>query len=190
MAQPIVYRVAQACRQRGFVSLRFNFRGVGKSEGRYSGIEEHRDIEAAAAFLRGRLAADGGLPDTGGRRLPLALAGYSFGSVMAALAAAGPVPVRALALIALVVTWGELPPGTLERLAAFRGPVLAVCGEQDDLAPPQEVERTLKALKVDHSLAVVAGAGHLFEQKQREVGELVGAFFAERLSGTSRAPGG
>ncbi len=47
MAQPVVYRVAQACRERGFASLRFNFRGVGQSEGRYSGSEEYRDVEAA-----------------------------------------------------------------------------------------------------------------------------------------------
>ncbi len=33
MAQPVVYRIAQACRQQGFASLRFNFRGVGREWG-------------------------------------------------------------------------------------------------------------------------------------------------------------
>ncbi len=184
MAQPVVHRVARACRERGLASLRFNFRGVGQSEGRYSGSEEYRDVEAATAFLRGRLAAGGPASASGGRRPPLGLAGYSFGSVMAAVAAgAGEVPVQALALIALVVGWEESPPGLLDGLARFQGPVLAVCGESDDLAPPDVVERALAGLKLDFRLVVVPGAGHLFEHKQQEVGERVAAFFADTLVG-------
>jgi len=198
MAQPVVYRVAQACREQGYASLRFNFRGVGRSGGRYSGTEEYRDVEAALAFLRGRLASGPGeagdassavagpaVDSPGnGRRLALGLAGYSFGSVMAAVAAGtGVVPVEALALIALVVDWEELPPGTLDGLARFRGPVLALCGELDDLAPPDVVEKALRRLGVDFRLKVVKGTGHFFEQRQREVGEEVAAFFADILGG-------
>lgn len=184
MAQPVVYRVARACREQGFASLRFNFRGVGRSGGRYSGIDEYRDIEAALAFLRGKLAAaDGGGRD-GGRAAPLGLAGYSFGSVMAAFAAgSGAVPIDALALIAFVVEWEESPPGVLDALAGFKGPVLALCGDSDDLAPPAVVERALRGIGADYRLAVIEGTGHLFEQKQREVGEQVAAFFAEALGG-------
>ncbi len=189
MAQPVVYRIAQACRRQGFASLRFNFRGVGQSGGRYSGSEEYRDVEAAVAFLGGRLAADDGIVGSGGRRSPLGLAGYSFGSVMAALAATGPTPIQALALVAPVVNWDEAPPGAWDGLAAFRGPVLAVCGEKDDLAPPDDVGRVLRALKIDHRVAVVEGAGHLFEHRQREVGELAAAFFGEKLGGRPRPRG-
>lgn len=176
MDQPVVYRTAQACRRRGLATLRFNFRGVGASGGTYSGFDEYRDVEAAAAFLRGQLDALDGEPGLGRRSRPLALAGYSFGSIMSAMAAAGQVPVHALALIAFVATWEDMLPAVLDKLAMYSGPVLAVCGENDEIAPPQEVERVLTELKLNFSLSVVEGADHFFGGVHREVGERVAAF--------------
>ncbi|MBN1319577.1 MAG: dienelactone hydrolase family protein [Thermoleophilia bacterium] len=188
MAQPVVYRVAQSCRQRGLATLRFNFRGVGASGGRFSGTEEYRDVKAAAAFLGDRLAAldESAAPQS--RPRPLGLAGYSFGSVMAARAAAGIGAVRALALVGFVVNWGELPADTFERLAGFRGPVLAVCAENDDLGYPDEVEEALKELGLDFHMSVVEGAGHFLEGRHRDVGERVAAFLSEAL-GPERSDG-
>ena len=101
MSQPVVYRVAKTCREHGLATLRFNFRGVGKSGGQYSGSEEHLDVQAALAHLQERLGErPDGSPFPAAPLAPLGLAGYSFGSVMAARACAGPVPVDALALIA------------------------------------------------------------------------------------------
>ena len=178
MAQPVVYRIARASRQRGLATLRFNFRGVGASLGTYSGTEEYRDVEAAAAFLRGRMAALEGDAVPGPGTPPLALAGYSFGSVMAARAAAGPVPVAALALVGFVVSWEGLPPDTFARLAAYRGPVLAVCAENDDLGYPEQVERVLKDLRLDFTLSVIEGAGHFSRgpasRGRRAGGDLLG----------------
>jgi alpha/beta superfamily hydrolase len=181
MAQPVVYRVARGCRERGLATLRFNFRGVGRSGGTFSGREEYRDVEAAAAFLRGRLASVIGKGLSGSEAPPLALAGYSFGSVMVARAAAGAVPVQALALVGFVVSWPELPPDTLDRLGRFRGPVLAVCAENDELGLPEDVDRALGRLGLDYSLSVVKDAGHFLEGRHREVGELVAEFLSSRL---------
>ena len=186
MAQPVVYRIAKSSRQHGLATLRFNFRGVGDSLGTFSGTEEHRDVLAALTFLEGELAALNGGASSGGQVPPLALAGYSFGSVMAARAAAeAPVPVRALALVGFAVSWGEFPPDTLSRLAAYRGPVLAVCAENDDLGYPEEVGRALTSIGVDFSLSVVEGAGHFLEGRHREVGARVAAFLAEVLGAES-----
>ena len=184
MVQPVVYRVAQACRQHGMATLRFNFRGVGRSEGSYSGTAEYRDVEAAALYLRGRLAGAAGGPGSGGRRgleaggegAPVALAGYSFGSVMVAMAAAETQGVVGLALVAFVMDWEEMPPEAIERLSGFAGSVLAVCGERDELAPPGEVERLLSRLGLNYGLSVVQGADHFFAGKQRGVGERVAGF--------------
>jgi alpha/beta superfamily hydrolase len=113
---------------------------------------------------------------------PLALAGYSFGSVMAARAVAEAGPVAALALIGFVTSWPELPPDTFDRLRAYRGPVLAVCAENDDLGYPEEVSRVLKGLGLEFTLSVVKGAGHFLEGRQREVGDIVADFLAKELS--------
>jgi len=70
MHNKVVYRIARAMRRAGCVVLRFNYRGVNLSEGRYDqGIGETEDARAALAFLRGRYPA-----------LPFSLAGFSFGS--------------------------------------------------------------------------------------------------------------
>jgi alpha/beta superfamily hydrolase len=178
MDLPMVYRIARSCRERGFTTLRFNFRSVGGSEGSFSGTEEHRDVTAAVSFLAGELAAREGERAKG---LPLALAGYSFGSIMAARAAADLPAVRAMVLVGFVVRWEHLPPDTLDRLARYRGPLLAVCAENDDVGAPEDVRATLKRLGLDFSLEVVPGVDHFLQGRHREVGELVGAFIEEAL---------
>ncbi len=176
MAQPVVFRVARACQEQGFATLRFNFRGVGLSTGVYSGSEEYRDVEAALWYLRTQLTK-GQVTGGAGR---LAVAGYSFGAVMAALAAGrGEVGVAALVLIALPVFWDELPSDLFSALREFRGPVLAVCGEGDYLAPPGAVASKLEELGLGFELKVIPGVGHLFEGRQQELGEVVARFLAD-----------
>jgi len=73
MHNKVVYRTARALRSLGYVVLRFNFRGVGKSEGKHDGgIGEIDDARAALAWLRNRYPG-----------LPYAAAGFSFGSQVA-----------------------------------------------------------------------------------------------------------
>lgn len=217
MAQPVVYRVAQACRDKGLASLRFNFRGVGKSTGTYGGRDEYLDVQAALVYMQERLVegwpAEGRLtegypaerragrpsgpaptlPRTGPppvpdasplptpAMVPIGLAGYSFGSIMAALTSGAPVRVQALALIAFPVNWGDQIPEAFECLRAYRGPILAVCGEKDDLAPPEPLEKALSSMGLDFRMEVVLGEGHLFDESRAEVGRLVADFMAEEL---------
>ena len=70
MHNKVVYRIARGMRRTGAVVLRFNYRGVNMSEGRYDqGIGEKEDARVALEFLRGRYP-----------HLPFSLAGFSFGS--------------------------------------------------------------------------------------------------------------
>ena len=73
MRTPIMAAIARACAARGWYALRFNFRGVGESDGSYGGgVGEMEDVRAAVDYLAER---------SGIHRLTLA--GYSFGAMMA-----------------------------------------------------------------------------------------------------------
>jgi alpha/beta superfamily hydrolase len=70
MHNKVVYRIARGLRRAGAVVLRFNYRGVNLSAGKYDhGVGEVEDARAALALLRSRYPS-----------LPFSLAGFSFGS--------------------------------------------------------------------------------------------------------------
>src|SRR5438105_4449916 len=70
MHNKVVYRVARGLRHTGAVVLRFNFRGVGGSQGSHAhGEGELDDARSALGWLRARYP-----------HLPFVLAGFSFGA--------------------------------------------------------------------------------------------------------------
>lgn len=166
MQQPVVHHVAKACRRRGLATLRFNFRGVGASEGAYNGLEEFRDVRAAAGFLRAQL------PPT----VPISLAGYSFGAVMASLAVIDGERAAALALVAFPVRWDEFMLRWFEHFGEYGGPVIAVCGENDEIAPPAGVEAFLRGVGFDPTVVVVPGADHFFGGERDRFSEPIAEF--------------
>ncbi len=169
MQQPVVHYVAKACRQKGLATLRFNVRGVGASEGAYSGREEFRDVRAAAAFLRAQLPPG----------LPVLLAGYSFGAVMASLAVIEGEPAAGLALVAFPLSWDEFVSHWFERFGEYAGPVIAVCGEYDPIAPPAAVEAFLRGVGLDPTMVVVPGADHFFGGERDSLSEPVARFLSD-----------
>lgn len=80
MLTPVIMTVEQAFQEAGYTTLAFNFRGVGGSEGAYGGGQaEVADVAGALTHLEGVLS---------GRFRRFAVAGYSFGSFVGAMAAA------------------------------------------------------------------------------------------------------
>lgn len=122
MQAPLVVAVARALSAAGARVLRFNFRGIGGSGGEpEGGLAEHRDVAAACAFLGA---------ETGGA---VALAGYSFGALMAARAIAEGLAVTRHASIAIPTA---IIRGHEERIAHVRAafaaqPTLVIAGTTD-----------------------------------------------------------
>jgi len=115
MYNAIVEGLCKSLEASGLVALRFNFRGVGASEGSYDqGVGEVRDARAALNFL-GSISSP--------RITRLGIAGYSFGAYVAARAALEDPSIDALALVS--------PPLALydfDFLRAVRRPKLVVLG--------------------------------------------------------------
>ncbi len=166
------YRLARAVRRAGGTTLRFNFRGVGRSAGAYAGGPgEVEDARAALAQLRA---------ETPGR--PLLACGFSFGAWVAAECAGEP-DVAALLLAGLPLRSAELD--ALRDPARVRGvkqPLAIVQADGDEYGAPAEVRELLAGSAGPRRLAVVPGAGHLFEEDlprlEREAEEAAGWLLA------------
>ena len=146
----VVFRAARALTRNGFATLRFNFRGVGLSEGRYDdGRGEVQDFRGALD----EAARRGGVPIVAG--------GFSFGSAAALRGAEGDSRVAALLAIGL-----PLATESGQGLAPPSLPSLFVTGESDVFGPPKLVSDFLGP---GGNLRVVAGADHFFEGKLDEL---------------------
>ena len=161
MDNPVVVRLAEVCGDLGLATLRFNFRGVGRSAGAHEGgAGEQRDVEAALTHLAGRV----------GTGHPLALAGYSFGATVAAALAPRHVGLGGLALVAPPLA--RVDNGQFSALAAFGERLLLVAGTHDEICPVDALTRLGEALP-GATLDVIDGANHFFFGKLFPLGERV-----------------
>jgi alpha/beta superfamily hydrolase len=164
----VVRAVAKALQARGFATLRFNFRGVGQSEGTYDeGRGEVNDALGALAYLASCLPSG----------TPLGLCGYSFGGMVSFRAAAAGANIAALAGIAPVID----PPEVLTR---FERPKFIIIGTADDLVDPRDVRHLVETAMPDpKEFRLLEGADHFFGGRESEVGEAVAEFFTTCLLG-------
>jgi alpha/beta superfamily hydrolase len=154
-----VYHAAKALARVDCPVLRFNFRGVGRSSGSFSGGEgEQEDFRAALDFMIERY------PDV--KRVWSG--GVSFGSWIGMIVGARDPRVTALIAIAPPINTYDFSP----VLAAAK-PTFIVHGERDELIPVKEVRKYYGALAEPKELVVIDGADHLFDGKVSEVGDAV-----------------
>ncbi|HLJ48927.1 MAG TPA: alpha/beta fold hydrolase [Bryobacteraceae bacterium] len=136
MHNKVVYRMARALRRSGAVVLRFNYRGVNRSEGIYDeGVGEIEDARAALEFLRSRY------PD-----LPYSLAGFSFGSRIILKLGCELAPSRLIA-VGVPAAYTEthelgncpVPRFFIQSTNDQYGPIPAMQAYFDKLQPPKEL---------------------------------------------------
>ena len=146
-----VFRAAKALQERGLAALRFNFRGVGLSEGIHDRGGGEVDDARAALDEAQRLFPS----------LPLVLGGFSFGSVISARLASIDARVAAV----FVLGFPAARAGDVSFLPSIRVPRLFVQGERDVFGGPEEMRELVDPLPEPRSLVIVPGADHFFTGK-------------------------
>lgn len=153
-----VYQGAKGLARIGCAVLRFNFRGVGSSEGAFDdGAGEVEDYLAAVDLMSRRY------PGT-----PLWAAGFSFGSWVALEVGASDPRVSALIAVAPPVSGLGYD---FSRVTESEKPKFFIQGDLDELCPLKDLWAFYAKLKEPKELVVIDGANHLFEGKTPEVGE-------------------
>ena len=172
MNNKAVYYLYHAFAHRGFATLRFNFRGVGRSVGDYDeGVGELSDAASALDWLQ---AIN---PNSTGTWV----AGSSFGAWIAMQLLMRRPEIQGFISVA--------PPANMydfSFLAPCPSSGIIVQAEQDDIVTSISVQKlveklkTQKAITIDHE--VVPGATHYFENKLEELMKVVNQYLNTRLT--------
>jgi alpha/beta superfamily hydrolase len=154
MHNKVVHSVAAGLCDRGGAALRFNFRGVGKSAGRFDqGRGELEDARAALAWLRSRFPG-----------LSVWLAGFSFGAWVAARLAASEPDLEGLVLVAPPVV--DLDFGAMRSSAI---PKLVLQGSRDEICPVAALEPEFAGWAEPKGIVKVDGATHFFDRQLEDL---------------------
>jgi alpha/beta superfamily hydrolase len=147
MYNNVVEAALEALWKLGYATVRFNFRGVGASEGEHSGgVGEPDDAKAALRFLLAQpgIAKDGAI-----------MAGYSFGAAVAMRAGAELKEVATIAAIALPVGMSDF-----SSVASNGKKIVLVAGDRDAYCPKAAI--TSLAESCGAQLELIDGADHFF----------------------------
>lgn len=167
MRNNVVHALCRAARDVGAAALRFNFRGVGASEGAFdNGVGEQSDVAGALEYLRG-------LPEIDGSRV--ALAGYSFGAAVALRAASGREDLSAVIAVSNPTLDGR------EVDLYLRAPALFVTGDRDEYCDGALLSEQRTQLGDDVTVVVHPGVDHFWWGSDDRLIETVSGFLREHL---------
>lgn len=172
MHNKVVYQAAKTIHRFGLPVVRFNFRGVGLSEGRHDkGEGEVGDVLAVLDFLAAEYSG-----------VPLLVAGFSFGSWVGLRAGCG--DARVAELLGLGLPVGDLDNRSFAYLESCEKPKLLVSGEFDRFGPPNQlramVQRFPHRVKENTRVAIVRGGDHFFAGHLAELDQAIAAWLRER----------
>jgi len=165
MHNNVVMGIQEALSEIKIATLRFNFRGVGRSGGGLAGPDgDPEDVGHVVDYFRGLSGID---PDR------VAIVGYSYGAMVGL--AAGMMDSRMPALVAIS------PPVAafrMEFISRVDHPLLAISGDRDTFCPIEKLESLLPEGAI---LEVISEADHLYRGFESEVGQLTAAFLKSKI---------
>ncbi len=163
MHNNVVESLVKAYGKAGYATLRFNFRGVGRSEGRYDeGVGEQADVRAAVKYLR-----DLGMSS-------IDLAGYSFGAWVNARGIKDVNDVARMIMVSPPVNFMDF--SFLEYSAKIK---LIIAGEKDDIASPDMIRKMLPKWNKEAVFHIIRGADHFYGDKTDEIEAIIGSFLRQ-----------
>jgi alpha/beta superfamily hydrolase len=164
MRNNVVEAIVQAYGTHGYSTLRFNFRGVGKSEGSYDdGRGEQGDVRAALEFLS----------DRGKRRIDLA--GYSFGAWVNALGAEEFEQATRMVMVSPPVNFINF-----DFLKYNPKIQLVIVGDRDDIAGYKAIEKLMPNWNPEATLRIIDGADHFYWGYTEELKLIISEFLDEK----------
>jgi alpha/beta superfamily hydrolase len=167
MSNKVVYTLASCALKAGLVTARFNFRGVGRSEGSFDHARgETDDALAVVAWLRQRLP-----------QAPLLLAGFSFGAYVSLKTAA---QARPAALVTASIPFGHYVDSTVPPPHPHC-PWLALHSTDDEVVRFEDTRRALEGYDPPPQLVQFEGAGHFYHGRLTDLQQAVQPFLQQHL---------
>ena len=172
MHNKVVYQTAKTIHRFGLPVVRFNFRGVGLSEGMHDkGLGEKDDVLAVLDFLAAEFPG-----------LPLLVAGFSFGSWVGLHA--GCDDARVAELIGLGLPVGDLDKASFSYLDHCDKPKLLVSGEFDRFGPPAKLRAIVEGfpprIREITKVEIIPGGDHFFAGHLAELGGAIAAWLVKQ----------
>jgi len=168
MENNVVNSLSEPLTRASLVSFKFNFRGVGGSQGQFSqGIGEQEDVEAAVSFLTTVREVDSNR---------LGLVGYSAGAGFAL-----PIGFKDARIKALVAISPPLSMFDFELLKSCLKPKLLISGSGDNFIPTSRFLEFCQGLPEPKECDIIEGADHFWWGYESSLAARVTAFFTRVL---------
>jgi len=168
MDNNVVNSLSETLAQASLVSIKFNFRGVGESQGEFGqGMGEREDVDAAIAFINTVKEVDSNR---------IGLAGYSAGAGFALPVGFNNDRIRALAAVS-----PPLPMFDFDFLKGCPKPKLLISGSRDELIPTDQFLEFCQNLPEPKECESIEGADHFWWGYESRLAAKVAAFFTKVL---------
>jgi alpha/beta superfamily hydrolase len=168
MDNNVVCSLCETLVQASLAPFKFNFRGVGRSQGEFGhGLGEKEDVEAAITFISTVKQVDS-------KRI--GLAGYSAGAGFALPIGFGDARIKALAAVS-----PPLPVFDFDFFKSCPKPKLLISGSKDDLIPIDQFLKFCQNLPEPKECESIKGADHFWWGYESRLAATVAAFFAKVL---------
>jgi alpha/beta superfamily hydrolase len=166
----VVFHTMKALNSFGFPVLRFNFRGVGMSQGTHdNGLGEVDDVRSALDWLDAEF------------RLPMVFAGFSFGAAIGLRVACPDPRVDSVIGLGLPLLPTDDRVYDLNFLQTCNKPKLLVSGTRDQFGPRLRLEELALSLPEPKKLVLIEAADHFFEGRLKELRETIEKWVEETI---------